>query len=471
VARLVEQGHNPQQLAGELVDQLRECFMARMAPDLVGAAGAERERVTDLAGRVGLATLVRSIEVLGEAQVAMRDAPDPRVNLEVALVRLIHPEADDSPQALLARIERLEAGGPAVEAPPSRTADVSTAAGRPASPGPVPRPTAPSVPRPEAPAPPPSTTGSGPESAPAEPPGPTGSRKTLGAHRRAATPAPPATPTPAATPAPSDPPVPSDPPMDEGSPAAPRPPAAPPQPGGASAGPPVDAPPVPPDGTIPFPSRDAFVQLWGDHVVTGLRPKAKALYQAGRFVSVDPGAATVCFGLPNDIHRTRCEEMRIEVEEILAAQIGRPVRLVLVVDEGAAPPAVEEDAPDDEPPPSPPASTPPAPTTTAAPGPAPARDLPAAAAQVREALARGGRAGSGRRAAPSSAPTAGSDDRGATGEGDGPPSDTAEGPADPGLHDEIDLDHLDDELGEVADIDNSAESRVLRAFPGAEEVS
>ena len=26
------------------------------------------------------------------------------------------------------------------------------------------------------------------------------------------------------------------------------------------------------------------------------------------------------------------------------------------------------------------------------------------------------------------------------------------------------------ELGEVADIDNSAESRVLKAFPGAEEV-
>src|SRR5581483_10863869 len=60
------------------------------------------------AERMGLASLVRAMEELGLAQVAMRDAPDPRVNLEVALVRLAHPEVDDSPTALLARIERLE---------------------------------------------------------------------------------------------------------------------------------------------------------------------------------------------------------------------------------------------------------------------------------------------------------------------------------------------------------------------------
>ena len=63
-------------------------------------------------GRVGLllgpARTVRALEVLGTAMVAMRDALDARITLEVAIVRLTHPEADDDPAALLERIERLE---------------------------------------------------------------------------------------------------------------------------------------------------------------------------------------------------------------------------------------------------------------------------------------------------------------------------------------------------------------------------
>ena len=111
VAHLTSAGFSPQQLAGDLVDYLRQGFLALVAPDLLGVPGTEQDGLSAQAERVGLATLVRAMEVLGEAQVSMRDAPDPRVNLEVALVRLAHPEADDSPQALLTRIERLEAAG------------------------------------------------------------------------------------------------------------------------------------------------------------------------------------------------------------------------------------------------------------------------------------------------------------------------------------------------------------------------
>ena len=50
----------------------------------------------------------RQLEVLGTALVDMRQAPDPRIPLEVALVRITRPESDISPDALLARIERLE---------------------------------------------------------------------------------------------------------------------------------------------------------------------------------------------------------------------------------------------------------------------------------------------------------------------------------------------------------------------------
>ncbi len=114
VAHLTSAGFGPQQLAGDLVDHLRQGFLGLVAPDLVAVSGAERRAVVEQADRLGLAALVRAMEVLGNAQVAMRDAPDPRVNLEVALVRLAHPEADESPEALLVRIERLEAGRQAV---------------------------------------------------------------------------------------------------------------------------------------------------------------------------------------------------------------------------------------------------------------------------------------------------------------------------------------------------------------------
>ena len=83
-----------------------------VAPELVSVGDTERVEIAGLAERLGLAAVVRGMEVLGLAQVAMREAPDPRVNLEVALVRLAHPDVDVSPEALVARIERLERGAP-----------------------------------------------------------------------------------------------------------------------------------------------------------------------------------------------------------------------------------------------------------------------------------------------------------------------------------------------------------------------
>ncbi|HUD17667.1 MAG TPA: DNA polymerase III subunit gamma/tau, partial [Acidimicrobiales bacterium] len=268
VAHLASAGYSPPQLAGDLVDHLRQGFLTLVAPDLVAVSGTEQEALSSQAERVGLATLVRAMEVLGEAQVSMRDAPDPRVTLEVALVRLAHPEADDSPEALLVRIERLEASGRATPLPPL----------------------------PEAPPPvdtrPVAADDSG------DPPA-LATRKTVGAVRRQSAP----------------------PPVD----AAPSSPA----PSPAVTPPVVDGDVA---GSAPFPSRDQLVQAWGDHVIGGLRPKAKALFQAGRFVGVEDDKAV--FGLPNEIHRTRCEEVRGEIEAALSGHFGRQVGLVLIVDSG-----------------------------------------------------------------------------------------------------------------------------------------
>ncbi|MGH9043256.1 MAG: hypothetical protein ACRDVP_00135, partial [Acidimicrobiales bacterium] len=94
--------------ASEVVDDLRQAFLLSLAPDLAAVDGAERDRLQDQAARLGLAKLVRIIESIGLAQVDMREAPDPRVVLEVAMARVSRAELDPSPEALAERVTRLE---------------------------------------------------------------------------------------------------------------------------------------------------------------------------------------------------------------------------------------------------------------------------------------------------------------------------------------------------------------------------
>ena len=402
VAHLTSAGFSPQQLAGDLVDYLRQGFLALVAPDLMAVSGGERVSLTSRAERVGLAALVRAMEVLGQAQVTMRDAPDPRVNLEVALVRLAHPEADESPEALLVRIERLEAAarsgapGPPAPAAAGRPRPRSTRSLRDRSRRTVPRHRSPWSSRPAAGGVPTPVRG--------------GVRRSSGGRAAPATPAP--TPTSAAAGA---------------EPA-----------GGTTTSPkPADARSTSAAGPAaagPFPTRDQLVQAWGDHVIGRLRPKAKALFQAGRFVGAEGDRAV--FGLPNEIHRNRCEEVRGEIEAALSEQFGRPVVLELVVDPGAEPPSRGRDAsPPDDP-------------------------MTAPAASGRSRASSGTPRSSTSTAASGAAPV---------------PPDAPDQPVGAvdhhGPDDHEDLESFDEsELGEIAEVDNSAEARVLEAFPGAEEV-
>ncbi len=106
VGSVVDQGRDPRQVVRDLVGLLRECFLSLMAPGLSRSSAAS----ADLAQQMGTPMVVRAIEVLGEAGVAMRDALDPRVSLEVALVKLVRPDIDSAASAIMARLDRLEAG-------------------------------------------------------------------------------------------------------------------------------------------------------------------------------------------------------------------------------------------------------------------------------------------------------------------------------------------------------------------------
>jgi hypothetical protein len=170
--------------------------------------------------------------------------------------------------------------------------------------------------------------------------------------------------------------------------------------------------------------RDTLVQAWGDHILRALPARAKALYSAGRFVSVD--GSTAVFALPNAAHCDRCEDVRSVVEDAVAAHLGSAVALTLVVD-----------GPDS-------GSGSAAAGSSASGGPAPASPHPRRAAASATPTAFPASAVASRGAAPSAGGAAGVPD------------------------DEEVFDP--DDVVDAVPIESVAEARVREAFPGAEEV-
>jgi hypothetical protein len=76
----------------------------------VDAPEDEQRRLDELGRTLGNTTLVRVLETLGQAVVDMRgtDAADPRLVLEIALVRLTRREVGPPIQTVMERIEKLE---------------------------------------------------------------------------------------------------------------------------------------------------------------------------------------------------------------------------------------------------------------------------------------------------------------------------------------------------------------------------
>ena len=108
VARTVHHGRDPRTIVDDLVRHLRDCFLTQMAPELVQVQEHRAQTLADQSRRLGTARVVKIIETLGTALLEMRGAPDQRVILEVALVRLVHRQLDTGIDALLSRVEKLE---------------------------------------------------------------------------------------------------------------------------------------------------------------------------------------------------------------------------------------------------------------------------------------------------------------------------------------------------------------------------
>jgi DNA polymerase III gamma/tau subunit len=81
-------------------------------PDSLPVTEETRERLREQANQIPAATVIRLIDLLAVAVDDMRQGGDPRLPLELALVKVTRPGADLSRESLAHRLELLEAGTP-----------------------------------------------------------------------------------------------------------------------------------------------------------------------------------------------------------------------------------------------------------------------------------------------------------------------------------------------------------------------
>ena len=289
-------GIEPRTIGETLLTTLRDAFLVAVGAETPPLTDDDRDRARDLSSRLGTASIIRGLELVGSALVDLRQASSPRVPIEVAVIRLTAPAADVSVEALLDRIERLEravASGSPVAAAHSATAVVES----------------PAATSPEAPASPSSGRS-----------GAAAARAQL-AERR---------PEPAKTPPPRLP--------ARGAPSAPAPPPEP-----VAPAPPT---PVPPASASVVPAGDLTSETVTTalaEVAAQLRGVAKALYRDVAVRSV--GGDRVVLALPHSSLVEKAEAARGDVEARLSAALGRAVTVAF---EGAAPGAPTQ-APQPEP--------------------------------------------------------------------------------------------------------------------------
>src|SRR5215218_9259240 len=132
VQRLSDSGRDFTQFMRDLSAHLRHLFVVQTlgeVPDFFSVTAEHTDRLAAQAERISQAEILRAIDFLGAAIAAVKDGSEPRIQLEMALLKATQPRADLSLQALMLRIEKLE--GRTGAAPASAGGEDGAAAERP----------------------------------------------------------------------------------------------------------------------------------------------------------------------------------------------------------------------------------------------------------------------------------------------------------------------------------------------------
>lgn len=122
VEQLSEQGQDVGRLVNDLLQHLRHLLLVQhlgAVPETLPVTEETRERLLAQANQLPEATVLRLCDLLAVAMEDMRQGGDPRLPLELALVKVTRPGADLSQESLAYRLELLEQRGHVAAAPVS----------------------------------------------------------------------------------------------------------------------------------------------------------------------------------------------------------------------------------------------------------------------------------------------------------------------------------------------------------------
>ena len=111
--RLARSGRDVAQFGRDVLAHLRQLLVIRAAgevPEGFSVIAADPERLRAQAEGLSDLALVRAIDVIAAALAAVKEGDEPRMTIELALLRAARPQLDPTRQALLQRLERLEQG-------------------------------------------------------------------------------------------------------------------------------------------------------------------------------------------------------------------------------------------------------------------------------------------------------------------------------------------------------------------------
>jgi DNA polymerase-3 subunit gamma/tau len=111
VQRLSETGRDYVQFMRDLAAHLRHLFVVQTlgdVPESFAVTSEHTDRLAAQAGRMSQGEILRAIDLLAASIAAVKDGSEPRIQLEMALLKASQPSSDLSLQALMFRIEQLE---------------------------------------------------------------------------------------------------------------------------------------------------------------------------------------------------------------------------------------------------------------------------------------------------------------------------------------------------------------------------
>jgi len=129
VEELSEQGQDLGRLVTDLLEHLRHLLLVQHmgeVPDSLPVTEETRERLREQANQIGEATVLRLCDLLAVAVEDIRQGGDPRLPLELALVKVTRPAADLSRESTAHRLELLERAGYSGHVPPASGTDTGT---------------------------------------------------------------------------------------------------------------------------------------------------------------------------------------------------------------------------------------------------------------------------------------------------------------------------------------------------------